>query len=87
MTSPPGGNDSALSRQPESRQPTGEAVLVRHGAVDYGVLATFDPMYTGGRHDFAPLSDKGVRQIGQLIPVLRKLRPDLVVASPYTRTL
>lgn len=66
---------------------SGEVLLVRHGAVNHGALATYAPIYDGGRYDFVPLSEDGVRQIEQLVPVLRPRRPGLVVSSPYTRTL
>ncbi len=64
-----------------------EALLVRHGAVDYGALSAYQPVYEGGRYDFAPLSEEGIRQIDHLVPVLSRWEPGLVVSSPYTRAL
>jgi broad specificity phosphatase PhoE len=61
--------------------------LVRHGAVDYGLLTRFEPTYRGPRHDFAPLTSEGVAQVERLIPVLRQRGCRLVISSPYTRTL
>lgn len=62
-------------------------LLVRHGAADYGALATYAPTYNGGRYDFVPLSEDGVRQVEQLVPVVLPWRPSQVVSSPYTRSL
>lgn len=63
------------------------AVLVRHGAADYGLLGRFGSTYRGARRDLAPLTPEGAAQIERLIPVLREHGSHLVVSSPYTRTL
>lgn len=62
-------------------------LLVRHGEADYGATARRAPIYDGGRYDFAPVSSAGVRQVEQLVEVLRPRQPTLIVSSPYTRTL
>lgn len=66
---------------------TRRVLLVRHGAADYDAAARLTPRFDGARYDFAPLSADGVRQVEQLVPVLRPRNPSLIVSSPYTRTL
>lgn len=57
---------------------SGEVLLVRHGAVNHGALSTHAPIYDGGRYDLVPLSEDDVRQVEQLVPVLR---PPAVIAQ------
>lgn len=64
-----------------------QVFLVRHGEADYERLSAFSPVYHGSRRDFAPLTDLGVRQAESAAEQLRRDRPGVVVASPYTRTL
>lgn len=64
-----------------------QVFLVRHGEADYDRLSAFAPVYHGGRRDFAPLTDLGIRQAEGAAELLRDDRPEVVVASPYARTL
>jgi broad specificity phosphatase PhoE len=61
--------------------------MVRHAEADLSALAAFGPVYTGGRFDLVPLSAAGLLQAEQMAVELRDVRPRLVLASPYTRTL
>ncbi|MBK3631954.1 histidine phosphatase family protein [Streptomyces sp. MBT97] len=60
---------------------------MRHGEADYERLSSYAPVYHGGRRDFAPLTDLGIRQAEAAAEQLRGSRPAVVVASPYARTL
>ncbi len=62
-------------------------VLVRHGEVDRAALGEHGPVYTGARFDHVPLSHAGTVQAEQAAAALRSLRPQLILTSPYTRTL
>jgi broad specificity phosphatase PhoE len=71
----------------EGPAPLSPTLLVRHGETAYEDAERHGRAYDGSRRDLAPLTARGAEQIAALVPRLRKAGPELVVASPYTRTL
>lgn len=59
--------------------------LVRHGEPDYEAIANIG-FYGFGR-SFAPLSERGIKQVEIAANNNRLLTADIIVSSPYTRAL
>lgn len=59
--------------------------LIRHGEPDYNAVAKLG-FYGFGR-SFAPLSDRGLKQVEETAEDSRLLDADLIICSPYTRAL
>ena len=59
--------------------------LVRHGSVDYDKVT--QKGFIGHGIDLAPLSDKGVMQIKESSMDDRLKSCEILIASPYTRTM
>jgi uncharacterized phosphatase len=63
------------------------AVFVRHAEPDASLLAAAGRRFSGARFDFCPLGEAGKEQARRLAASLAPLRPQLIVSSPYARTL
>ena len=59
--------------------------LIRHGEPDYEAVSKLG-FYGFGR-SFAPLSERGVKQVEETAKDARLLEADLIICSPYTRAL
>lgn len=59
--------------------------LIRHGEPDYDAVANIG-FYGFGR-SFAPLSEKGIKQVETTAEDSRLSDADIIISSPYTRAL
>ncbi|MBQ9765605.1 MAG: histidine phosphatase family protein [Lachnospiraceae bacterium] len=59
--------------------------FVRHGEADYDSLGDWNDFHMG--RDFAPLTDKGRKQIAKTAKELREVSPQIIITSPYTRAM
>ncbi|MBE5940541.1 MAG: histidine phosphatase family protein [Lachnospiraceae bacterium] len=59
--------------------------FVRHGEPDYGSVGEWNEIPFG--KEFAGLSEAGVAQITQSAKELKKYSPEIIISSPYTRTM
>lgn len=59
--------------------------MVRHGEPDW--LANEKYGFKGHGRDLVPLTNKGIEQAKQTAASLKNKKVDLIVASPYTRTM
>lgn len=59
--------------------------MVRHGEPDW--YANEKYKFKGHGRDLVPLTDKGVRQAKEAAEILKQKGGELIIASPYTRTM
>lgn len=62
-------------------------VFIRHGEPDFRARQDYFPKYEGRRYDLLHLSGQGCKQIVARIRELRGFNPNLILSSPYTRSL
>lgn len=62
-----------------------EFLLVRHGEPNYKSLENWANINIAT--NFAPLTEEGVKQVYNLANVLKEEHADVIITSPYTRTL
>lgn len=59
--------------------------LIRHGETDFSYNGKL--IFQGRGKDFLPLSPKGIQQIKNICKDKRLINADLILSSPYTRTM
>ncbi len=59
--------------------------FVRHGEPDYASVGSWNEIPFG--KEFAGLSEAGVRQITESAEKLEAYSPEIIISSPYTRTM
>ena len=62
-------------------------IFVRHGEPDHMARQIHFPKYEGAKYDLLHLSPLGIDQVRLSISKLRTVKPDLILSSPYTRSL
>lgn len=62
-----------------------EFLMVRHGEPDYLAVKEWAEIYVAS--NFAPLTEKGVKQVMDVASLLKQEHADIIISSPYTRVL
>lgn len=59
--------------------------FVRHGEPDWYINERYN--FKGHGRDLVPLTDKGIQQAKEAAKILRQTNTQLILTSPYTRTM
>lgn len=62
-----------------------EFYFIRHGEPDYASVGEWSEFPFG--RDFAGLTEQGIAQITKAAAELKKFSPQVIISSPYTRTM
>ena len=62
-----------------------EFIMVRHGEPDYEVVNDWAGIAVA--KNFAPLTEKGISQIQEIIELLKQENASIIISSPFTRCM